>query len=255
MGARVSALESHDPMTRLQDCWYNAVAGQINLARDTFQLSQPSPLIAPTDAGLWSYQNAIPPLSLTFNREVSGGSRFFDAYAAIARHIQFPLGSISQEIGEDNYQAWLAYLLKQNPPPPAHEIPGVFNAWASVYASSVAAAGTAALSRTLLIDDARRALEAYDGPDAKQPDFHGGYSELLQTMERASGARVSFDSRSADCNAGDTWAGGRNVGLYGLWSGSSKDSPLSQTFGSSHVRAEVRFKAVVVWVSTPGAWY
>jgi hypothetical protein len=254
MGTRSSAGEPRDPVTRLQDRWYNAVVEQMLLSPDTFQLSQPSPPIA-NDAGLWDYLDALPPLSLTFNHRAWQRGLFFTEYAAVARQIQFSPEALCQEIGEDNHKAWQSYLQRQNPAPPPSEIPGLFMAWASVCAPSVAATGTAELSRVMLVDDARRALDPYLESNGLPPDFRGSSSQLLQTMEPALGARISFDSRTSQGVVSNTWAGGRNHGLYGLWAGSPSDTPSSNRFADSHMRVEVRLRASVVWTSTPGAWY
>jgi len=254
------ASEPRDPMTRLQYCWYTAVVDQLLLARDTFQLSQPSQLIS-NDTGFWTCQNQIPPLSLTFNPFVAGFGTFFDQYAAIALKVQFPIEDLSQEIGVDNYQVWKEYLGRQNPAPGVSDLPALFTSWASVYAPSVATAGTAALSRMALLDAARKALDVYCRLKPHSPEFRGGYVDLLRTVEQAPGATISFDSRSAGRYMADTedkantWARSMNAGCCGLWAESDKDSPVSRMFGSSDVNVEVLFGSLAVWMSTPGDWY
>ena len=166
-----------------------------------------------------------------------------------------------QEIGVENYQVWQEYLGSQNPAPGVSDIPALFNAWASVYAPSVAAAGTATLSRMTLLDAARKALEVYYRQKPRTPEFRGGYVDLLRTLEQAPGATISFDSRSADCNmadaadTADTRARHRNVECCGFWAESDKDSPVSRVFGSSDVKVEILFGSIAVWMSTPGDWY
>jgi len=180
---------------------------------------------------------------------------FFSEYAAIASQIELPLEALGQAIGPDNYEAWQEYLRKQDPAPAPSEIPKLFNTWACVYAPAVAAAGTAELSRLALLAGAKKALDNYTAGESRPADFRGGYADLLAMIERAPGAAISFDSRQADDNVADTWAGGLNTGCYGLWTGSSKESQITREFAASEVKIEARFRSVMVWVSTPGDWY
>ncbi|TAG62541.1 hypothetical protein [Microcoleus sp. PH2017_02_FOX_O_A] len=250
--------EMSDPMTILQNHWYNFLIKVLGVASDMFQISQPSPPIAPSnDIGLWSYQNVIPPASLTFNRCVYSDTLFFNEYVALVSQIEFPESAFEQIIGEQNYKAWLSFLDEQNPPPPPNDIPTVFRNWAMRHAPSVANQGAAALSQMVLIQAAQQALLPYQGINARPPDFDGNYASLLNILANSPSVSFLFDSSqvSGTDNVQNTWTGGVNFGFNGLWFGSSSDSRLTRRFAASQVTVNTSFNAQAVWTSTPGSWY
>lgn len=244
-----------EPMTSLQNRWYNGLVADLSLSPETFQLSQPSPPIQASDVGLWAYQNVIPPASLTFNHSACDGDSFFDEYVAAALQMQFPQSVFEEDIGAENYAAWLAYLKQISPPPTPDQLPSVFQAWASVYAPSVVAVGVADLTQMALIDDAARALAPYLAPDPVPVDFAVSYAELLQALNRADGARVSFDSAATSGDVTGTWARGADSGAAGLWAGCCPASRISREFAAGRVTVEAQCRAYLVLTSTPGAWY
>jgi hypothetical protein len=242
-------------MTTLQNRWYNGLVTELLLDPATFQISQPSPPVTPSDQGLWAYENVIPPASLTFNHSLFTGDPFFDEYAAVIDLLEFPESSFEQDIGEKTYQEWSEYLNQLSPPPPQNRLPALFREWAMKNAPDVMAVGASKLAQIILINSFQKAVEPYQGPTAKPVDFIGTYADLLQVLGNSSGNRLSFDSSKTSDDVGETWTGGKDVDLHGLWTGSSPNHRLSCRFAESKVTVSARFKAYTVWTSTPGPWY
>lgn len=255
MTAQSSYAAQVDPMTRLQNRWYNCLVGQLSLSPAMFQIMQPALPLAPTDLSLWASQNLLPPASLTFDRHVESGVLFFDEYNAVASQMQFPESSFAQDIGEENYRAWKTYVNQQSPTPAENQLPALFQQWAAVNAPAVASAGVAALTEMLLANAARQALQPYQGPHAKPVDFTGTSAHLWQTLSQTSGFSLLFDSNALSVDVGNTWTGGKNVGVDGLWAGCSKNSRLSRMFAASRVTLSVLCQSFTVWASIPGSWY
>ncbi|WP_137937951.1 hypothetical protein [Chitinivorax sp. B] len=244
-----------DPMTQLQNRWYNTVVDSLHLSRNAFQLNVPVVPVATEDAAIWAYLNQIPPVSLTANQSQSDGNTFFDQYEAIALQMQFPQSAFEQDIGEVNYQAWMAYLATINPPPQLSALPALFRNWAMVKAPAVMAVGVADLSNMVLINTAQIALLPYIEQPAKPVDYMLGYQAMMSQVYNAPSATVLFDSMAASSDVSNTWAKGVDFGVPGLWAGSSPHSRISRGFAASHVRAQLNLHAVSVWTSPPGAWY
>jgi hypothetical protein len=243
------------PMVALQNRWYNALVGALTRDPSMFQLVQPSGPMSPTDQALWAYLDVIPPASLTFNRSLPGAGQFFTEYAPMVSQIQFPQTAFEQDIGEQNYRSWSAYLATLSPPPSDNQLPLLFQNWAARNAPSVASAGVAFLSRLNLLDAAQQALAPYQGPNAKPADFTGGYADLIQTLKASSGRNISFDSTRASGDVRNTWTGGIDIGVDGLWRGSGSSSRLSRKFAASNVTVSAQFQAYAQWTAVPGAWY
>jgi len=246
---------SPPPMVALQNRWYNALVGALPLDPSMFQLVQPSGPMPVTDQALWASLDVIPPASLTFNRSILGAAQFFTEYAPMVGQIQFPQTALEQEIGEQNYQAWSAYLATLSPPPSDNQLPLLFQNWAARNAPSVASAGVAFLSRLVLLDAAQQALAPYQGPNAKPADFTGSYADLIQTLKASSGRNVSFDSTRASGDVRNTWTGGVDIGVDGLWAGSGSNSRLSRKFAASNVTVSAQFQAYTQWTAVPGPWF
>ena len=246
---------SPPPMVALQNRWYNALVGALPLDPSMFQLVQPSGPMPVTDQALWASLDVIPPASLTFNRSILGAAQFFTEYAPMVGQIQFPQTALEQEIGEQNYQAWSAYLATLSPPPSDNQLPLLFQNWAARNAPSVASGGVAFLSRLVLLDAAQQALAPYQGPNAKPADFTGSYADLIQTLKASSGRNVSFDSTRASGDVRNTWTGGVDIGVDGLWAGSGSNSRLSRKFAASNVTVSAQFQAYTQWTAVPGPWF
>ena len=195
-------------MIKLQNRWYNCLADALSLDPAMFQIVQPAAPMVPADNSLWIYLDAIPPASLTFNRAILNADRLFDEYASMVSQIEFPQTAFAQDIGEQNYQAWSAYLATQGPPPADRQLPSLFQNWAARNAPEVASVAVAFLSRQVLVDAARQALAPYRGPNAKPADFIGTYTDLLNTLGASPGSRVFFDSSITSANVVGTWTGG-----------------------------------------------
>jgi hypothetical protein len=241
-------------MKALQNRWYNSLTEQLGLDRTMFQIGRPSSPITPSSLALWDYQNVIPPYSLTFDRTM-GVDSFFSEYVAFAGQMSLPAGILVQDIGRELHENWLAFVAQQIPPTPENQLPALFLQWAMVYAPDKAQIGASDLSNMVLINAAKQALSPYLGPQATAPDFLGTYQQLLRTLGSSSGRSLFFNSGETSSNVSDTWTGGKDSGLAGLWSGSSVASRLSLRFGQSLVTVKAQFKAFAVVPVTPGPWY
>jgi hypothetical protein len=241
-------------MKALQNRWYNSLTEQLGLDRSMFQIARPALPIAPSSLALWDYQNVIPPYSLTFDRTV-GVDSFFGEYAAFAIQMSLPAGILEQDIGRELYENWLAFVAQQIPPPPENQLPALFLQWAMVYAPEKAQIGASDLSSMVLINAAQQALSPYLGPQATAPDFLGTYQQLLRTLGSSSSRSIFFSSGETSDNVSDTWTGGKDSGLAGLWSGGSVASRLSLRFCQSLVWVKAQFKAFALIPVTPGPWY
>lgn len=244
-----------DLMTVLQNRWYNGLTAGLGLSPSLFQISLPASPIPPSDTSLWTFQDALPPDSLTFNRAVLGGDTFFGEYAAVAGELEFPQADFAKDIGEQNYLAWMAYLATVQPPPTPEQLPALFYEWASLYAPDAVAAGVSDLTEMALIDAGREALQPYLGSGAKPVDFHGTWADLLRRLGASPGASLSFDSSTTSPVVSGTWTGGLNTGVAGLWTGAASTTRLSRKFAVNRVRVAAAFQAWAVWASTPGGWY
>jgi len=241
-------------MKGLQNRWYNSLTKQLGLDRTMFQIGQPASPITPSSLALWEYQNFIPPYSLTFDRTM-GVDSFFSEYVAFAVQMSLPAGILEQDIGRELHENWLAFVAQQIPPIPENQLPALFLQWAMVYAPDKAQIGASDLSSMVLINAAQQALSPYLGPQATAPDFLGTYQQLLRTLGSSSSRSLFFNSAETSSNVSDTWTGGKDSGLVGLWSGSSVASRLSLRFGQNLVTVKAQFKAFAVVPVTPGLWY
>ncbi len=118
-----------EPITILQNRWYNSLVTHLRLDRSLFQIRYPLDPIIRSNQDLWAMQNIIPPLSLTFNSSIHQNELFFDEYTAIVSQIQYPENKFREDIGEEVYQQWLSYLNNITPPPSDNKLPALFRQW------------------------------------------------------------------------------------------------------------------------------
>lgn len=243
-----------DPMTVLQNRWYNGLVAGLLGDPTLFQIIQPSPPLPHTDSGLWTAENLIPPSSLTFNTCLVGGEHFFDEYAAVVSQLEFPQSQFQQDIGTSVYEAWTEYVGQLPQPPTPDELPELFSEWASIHAPTIAPVGTSDLTELALISTGRQALDPYLGSSALPTNFVGTFAQMLQTIQQSSGMQISFSSNTSS-DVSNTWTHGTDANFYGLWAGSSSHSRLTRAFAQSHITITAQFKGFLVWDSVPGAWY
>lgn len=244
-----------EPVTILQNRWYNSIIAHLHLNRSLFQIHQSSDPMIHSDKDLWAIQNNIPPLSLTFNSSIYKNELFFDEYTAIVSQLQYPEILFKKDIGEEVYEKWLNYLKNITPPPPDSKLPIIFRNWSMISAPSVMSVGTTDLSRMVLINRILTSLQSYQGLNTKMIDFSGDYAQILNTLDNSTGVTFIFDSNFADSSIEDTWAAGNNSGLSGLWSRTCSTSRLSRRFALSHIKVNVQIKSYAVYTSVPGPWY
>jgi hypothetical protein len=243
-----------DPMTELQNQWYNALVTGLLADPSVAQLIQPAPLLAPSDSSLWAYENLIPPASLTFNTQMTSSARFFREYASAVDGLKFPESAFEQDIGPIVYQQWTDHISQVHPPPAPGELPDLFFEWALLNAPEVAHIGASDLRWMYQISTAQEALKPYEDPNAKPADFSGTFEKLLQMLQASGSTQFSFDSSRATSDVSNSWTNGANTTFYGLWVGSNSTSMLSAKFARSKVTVTARLR-YTVWISVPGAWY
>jgi hypothetical protein len=242
-------------MTTLQNRWYRCLVAQLGADASTAQIIQPCPPIEHSDEGLWLYPGLLAPESLTFNTRIANRGLFFHEYAAVASELVFPADDLQRDIGADVYALWQIYLSQQNPPPSPDQLPRLFQDWAAIYAPDVVNTGVSDLLQMALIADARQALQPYIGSHAQAVDFGTGFGQLQQLLQNTPEVQLSFESSTAPADVSQSWTGGLNTDLYGLWSGYQKTARLSRRFAASQVKVTVRAHHYLVWTASPGAWY
>ncbi|HYI13560.1 MAG TPA: hypothetical protein VEK57_31250 [Thermoanaerobaculia bacterium] len=241
-------------MLTLQNRWYNAFTGALGLNRGLAQLLQPAALLDGTDTQLWSLQDIVPPESL-MRDGLTAASRFFAEYAAVIQQLEFPQSLFAQNIGAANYAAWSAYLQTLKPQPAAAQLPGIFRTWAMRHAPSVVSIGVADLTAMALYASAQSSLLPYEGSHPKPVDYSGTYAQLIATLDVSGSQSLSSEVSRVSADVNDTWTGGIDEAPFGLWLGNSASSTIARKFAASHVTVQASFDALLVWMSTPGAWY
>lgn len=250
-----AAVDTPAGMEGLQNRWYNSVVQSLNLTSATFQLLQPSFVVPLTDLGLWRYGQEIPPRSLTANAYDMSLEYVFDIYASVISQLSFPESCFKEDIGDDVYEEWTAYLATLSPQPPAQQLPSLFLVWAMLNAPTVANVGEQDLAEMVLIGSAQAALAPYVGPNGQPADFGGSYAQLVQSLAHGIAKSFRFDSKTASGDVSGTWTGGVDTIGNGLWSGAAPGNRQSLLFSQSHVQASVKVSGLITWPLTPGAWY
>lgn len=252
--SEISSLTS-EPMMILQNRWYNSLSSHLCLDRSMFQIYHSLKSVVCSDKDLWRIQNLIPPLSLTFNPSIHVNKLFFDEYVSIVNQFQYPENKFREDIGEKIYQKWLVYLKKITPPPPSNKLPMLFRQWSMVTAPSVMSVGVSKLSQMVLVDGAIRRLQAYQGSDEKIIDFKENHAQLISDLASSVGVDFIFDGNFTDDNIENTWTGGIDTGVGGLWFGIDSNSNLSRQFALSRIKVDVKIKSYMISISVPSLWY
>jgi hypothetical protein len=145
-------------MKNLQNKWFKALTDGLSLNKNEFQIRQSvNPIIKDTTE-LWEKQNIVPPNFLTYNSSMHPGEKFSDEYGAIITQFVYPEVSLKEEIGDEVFQKWKAFLQTQVPTPSDTKLPTVFKQWAIRVAPAVANIGPA-LARMVLINRAPKAFK------------------------------------------------------------------------------------------------
>jgi hypothetical protein len=255
MGERQPVTCSLDPMTTLQNRWYGSIVAQLGVDPTTAQLLVPCPPLAHSDRQFWMYPNLLPPVSLTFHTTLSSGDLFLHEYAAIASAQHFPAVDFRHDIGEEVFPLWQTYLDQQMPQPTPDQLPSLFQTWAAIYAPDVLQVGVADLLQLALSAEARQALQPYLGPDAQPADFDISFTQMLHLLQSTPQVQLSFASSHASDDVRQTWTGGIDINLCGLWNGYSRTGRLSRHFAASQVQVTVSAQHFLVCSAIPGAWY
>lgn len=241
----------------LQNGFYNALSQGLGFpVGSPFQLLQPSPpLLKGDNAALWSYFNNIPPNSVTSFFTASAGAQFLSNYKGVISALQAPANPFKQDVGPECFAAWQAFIATVTPRPPANQIPGVFFNWAMIEFPDQANIGATDLGAMLLdpVSTAVLALMPYVG--ANNPDWSIGYDGLSQLLANSPSRAFNVNSSSMNTSLKNAWSQSNYSGLFGLWSGSSSDSDISNRYAGSSVEIEASFDHVLTFAATPGSWY
>jgi hypothetical protein len=245
----------------VQNKLYNGLTQGLGQNRDSFQLIQPAwPLIDQVD--LWLVFNSLPPKSGTYNLVLSPGNQYFSNYSLTMGALRPAVViNVREDIGEDNYIAWMAYLRSFNPIPPINQWPDIFLGWAYINAPEVANIGASDYAAMLLepITAAQIALSPYrtiGSVPGKEPDWLYGLDDLKRRLMAAPAVSFTINSETTSSDISDTWTGGASYGFFGLWGGSLESSYISQKFSmSSRFNLDIRFEHVLAIPATPGPWY
>lgn len=254
---------SSNPVTTLQNQWYNAIAAAVG-GNANFQVLQPNGALPPQAKNdlIWQYFNNIPPASLYFNLTLSGGNQFYSDYTAVLSQLTSNALTNFQNVLGSYYPLWQQYLGTVTPFPTLQQLPNVFYSWALVNAPSVAGPGRSAYQGALLDPIFLAQQMAFNTTNFVNdtPNFTQGLTQLFQQIPAGSSLSFTFDSATANSNVTNTWAQGNDGGFFGIFgSGDSSSSQLTQTFASSHVTMSVSFDKAITFVSDPPGppkgWY
>ncbi len=255
---------SSDPLTILQNQWYNTIAAGIG-GNANFQIIQPSTTLPPTATNdlLWHQFNNIPPKALTSNLTLSGGNQFYSDYSAVLSQLTSNALTNFQNVLGSFYPLWQQYLSTLSPSSwTLQTLPSVFFQWAVVNAPSVAGPGRSAYQGALLDPIFQAQTMAFNtaGFVNNTPNFTQGLTQLFQQVPAGSSLNLSFDSNTASSNVTSTWAQGNQGSLFGIFGSSdASTSQLTQIFASSRVTASVSFQKAITFVADPpgppNGWY
>ncbi|MFJ1705520.1 hypothetical protein [Kitasatospora sp. NPDC088346] len=243
-----------NPMTGLQNRWYNTILKGLAADRSTAQLLQPAPLLELSDA-LWAYENTVPPASLTYNWQIVDCASFFGEYTSVIEVLSRQ-STFEEDIGPDVYKEWIAYLNTVIPPPTDDELPDLFQQWAMQHHPDVASIGASDLTSIAQLIDLQKLLRTYQGPPAMPAQYMGGIKELQARLAGSQPVNLSFSSTTAASDVSDTWARGVNTHLSGLWTGAQCFDATTVKFATSAVTASVSLSEYTAWTAIPdGNWY
>jgi hypothetical protein len=251
--------------TAVQNGLYNALIEGLGLSRDSFQIIQPSPPLIPgNDRFLWNLLNNIPPASLTQNFILSGGSQLFSNYQALMDALD-PLEpvNIKGDIGQDVFDAFIAYVKTLVPIPNPSSYPDLFFSWAFLNAPDVADIGASDYATILLdpVNAGKEALLPYlavQGPHptpALLPDWQLGYNDLVGELANAPAMQFAVSSDTMDTDVSQTWTGGDDSGFFGLWGGDDSSSSISSQFSDATFSLTASFGHVLNFQTNAGSWY
>lgn len=244
-----------DPMTRLQDRWYNYLVGTHKLSGNG-QILQPVILSSQDDAGLWGQLGLVPPATLTFDNTVWGiRNTFFASYLAICEQLDARPETMETFLGSDLYAQWMAYLATIQPPRAPNQLPNIYRQWAMLHAPAKIQGGMAILNTDAAIQQTREDLAPFIGPDAPPPDYMPDFDSLMTNLNRASSTQILFDSAQIPAGVSDSWASGQQAGVCGLWAGSFPQSRISRQFAAGHVTVTGSIAQFTQFGLQPGKWY
>jgi hypothetical protein len=250
----------------LQNGLYNLIQETLGFTNsNNFQLIQPAVSFPSntTDATVWNWLNAIPPLALS--QSGGAGDQFFSDYESVMSALK-PSVSVdfAGDIGSTANKAWQTYLSSLPTPPNPTQLPSLFFNWAFTHGFySVAERGSSDLSAMLLepIYRAQLALQPYltipGVSPGKPPNWSLGYADLVSQLAGAPKMSGSTSNVQSNSNVSGSWAAGASSGGFFLWGGgsSSSSSSISTNFASQGVSLDVTFDHALSFVSVPGAWY
>jgi len=256
----------------LQNGFYNALSQGLGFPPGSgFQIVQPSPPLTAGPASdpnrnVWNYFNNIPPFSLTQNYIASGGNQFFSDYNGLFSALQGQTNNFVTDVGPACNAAWMHYVENNLPLTTSiNQWPLIFRNWAMSHGFiTVANKGASDLAALILdpVSAAQFALLMYQGdplaipPIAPNPpDWNLGFAALMQQLNLSPSRSFNVSSSSWNSNVSSSWTHGSHSGFFGLWSGSSSSSHLSQVFAGSSVGLNASFKNVLLFSAVPGAWY
>jgi hypothetical protein len=250
-----NASSGREPFETLQNRWYNSLTMNLPLNRRLFQIRNPAnPMIHSTEE-FWDLLDVVPPLSLTFHSPAQPATRFSDEYISLVSQFQDVESTLTEHIGQDNYEKWLTYLRHIHPPPPESKLPALFRRWSMLSAPSIMSAGVAKLSQSLILDRMLHRVDAYRGPQAKRIDFSLELVQAKEVVEHSMGFQFVFESESTSEKVEDTWTEGTNESPVSLWGGVTADPVLGRQFALRPVHLKISAKSYAVCTAVPGPWY
>ena len=209
-----------EAMETLTAQWYNAVAAQLKLDTQQFQMVQGNIALGNTSAGMWAMMDSIPPDSITQYWTPQGYKSFSSQYGLVLTRLHDPsTASFEAKMGE-YFPEWMTYLEKATIPQ-GTTLPAFFRAWALTHmAPDLAQACYSLLANALdgpVGEGAAAWAEAGGSRGVKA--YNQSISTVEHTVSGAPSASVSLDSATESSDTSTTWAKGSTGGFFDIFFG------------------------------------
>lgn len=262
-------------LSTLNQQWYNAVTQALNLDETKFQLIQGSMAVQPNSSTLWSFFDAIPPLSLTQKFDPSGYNSLFSTYNSVINNLVPQTDDSLQTLLGDKYVSWLNYRTNAaNLPNPLPKTASgqtdyvaaqvqMFETWGIANLDSdKIGAGTTLLQQADVVSVALTMLVAAKaaakaagnvGTNEGGYAYTATYGKLKYAIQQRAAKSVSMNSESQSADTSHAWAGGRVSGFADFFSGDAGGSwdQFHQQISSSGLTVSVNFGAVTTLPGQP----
>lgn len=207
-------------METLTSQWYNALAAQLKLDTQQFQMVQGNIALGSTSAGMWAMMDSIPPDSITQYWTPQGYKSFSSQYGLVLTRLHDPsTASFEAKMGE-YLPEWMSYLEKATIPQ-GTTLPAFFRAWALTHMAPDLAQECYSLLTNALNGPVGEGAAAWAeaGGSRGVKAYNQSISTVEHTVSGAPSASVSLDSATESSDTSTTWAKGSTGGFFDIFFG------------------------------------